>query len=135
MSRALLNEYLHALIEAGGSDLHLRVGGPPRIRVNGTLEELPGTRELGESDTEAIAGEIIRPHLVERFGRGEEVDFAYSLPGGKGRFRVNAYLQRDTVAMVFRTVITEPRTIAQLNLPDMVRRFAEEPRGLVVVAG
>src|SRR5688500_1130565 len=135
MSRALLDQYLNALVDAGGSDLHLRVGGPPRVRVNGVLEELPGTAHLTEADTEDIAGEIIRPHLVERFGRGEEVDFAYSLSGGKGRFRVNAYLQRDTVAMVFRTVITEPQTIAELNLPDMVRRFADEPRGLVIVAG
>ena len=131
----MLDSYLTALIEAGGSDLHLRVGGPPRIRVNGVLSEIPGADELTESDTEAIAGAIVRPHLVEKFGRGEEVDFAYSLPGGAGRFRVNAYLQRDTVAMVFRTVVTEPRTIAQLNLPDMVRRFADEPRGLVIVAG
>ncbi|HEX7166625.1 MAG TPA: hypothetical protein VF230_06570, partial [Acidimicrobiales bacterium] len=129
MSRALLDGYLHALIDAGGSDLHLRVGGPPKIRVNALLEEIPGARVLTEADTEAIAAEIVRPHLVERFGRGEEVDFAYSLPDGKGRFRVNAYLQRDTVAMVFRTVVTEPQTIAQLNLPDMVRRLAEEPRG------
>ena len=131
----MLDQYLHALIEAGGSDLHLRVGGPPKIRVNGILEELKGAPELSEADTEAIAGEIVRPHLVEKFGRGEEVDFAYSLPKGAGRFRVNAYLQRDTVAMVFRTVVTEPQTIAQLNLPDMVRRFADEPRGLVIVAG
>ena len=131
----MLDQYLHALIDAGGSDLHLRVGGPPKIRVNGNLEELKGAPDLSEADTEAIAGEIVRPHLVEKFGRGEEVDFAYSLPKGAGRFRVNAYLQRDTVAMVFRTVVTEPQTIAQLNLPDMVRRLADEPRGLVIVAG
>jgi twitching motility protein PilT len=135
MPRATLDRYLTALIEAGGSDLHLRAGGPPRIRVNGVLGEIPGAPELTEGDTEAIAGAIVRPHLVDKFGRGEEVDFAYSLRGGAGRFRVNAYLQRDTVAMVFRTVVTEPRTIAQLNLPDMVRRFADEPRGLVIVAG
>ncbi|HVM08950.1 MAG TPA: PilT/PilU family type 4a pilus ATPase [Acidimicrobiales bacterium] len=135
MSRGMLDQYLNALIDANGSDLHLRVGGPPRIRVNGILQELAGASDLTEADTEAIAGEIVRPHLVEKFSRGEEVDFAYSLPDGKGRFRVNAYLQRDTVAMVFRTVVTQPQTIAQLNLPDMVRRFADEPRGLVIVAG
>jgi twitching motility protein PilT len=135
MSRALLDGYLTELLEKGGSDLHLRVGGPPRIRVNGVLETLPGAAELTESVTEAIAGEIIRPHLIERFGRGEEVDFAYALPKGEGRFRVNAYLQRDSVAMVFRTVVTKPQTISELQLPDMVRRFSEESRGLVLVAG
>ena len=133
MSRALLDEFLTELRARGGSDLHLRVGGPPRIRVNGVLEPLRGAEPLTEEDTERIAKEIVRPHLVERFARGEEVDFAYALAGG--RFRVNAYLQRDTVAMVFRTVVTKPQSIAELNLPDMVRRFAEEPRGLVLVAG
>ena len=131
----MLDGYLTELLERGGSDLHLRVGGPPRIRVDGVLGPIPGAGILTEEDTETIASEIIRPHLVERFGRGEEVDFAYALTDGEGRFRVNAYLQRDTVAMVFRTVITRPRTIAELDLPDMVRRFAEEPRGLVLVAG
>jgi twitching motility protein PilT len=136
VSRALLDEFLTELRARGGSDLHLRVGGPPRIRVNGVLEPLRGAEPLTEDDTERIAREIIRPHLVERFARGEEVDFAYALTkGAGGRFRVNAYLQRDTVAMVFRTVVTKPQTIPELNLPDLVRRFAEEPRGLVLVAG
>ncbi|MBW3615410.1 MAG: PilT/PilU family type 4a pilus ATPase [Actinobacteria bacterium] len=135
MSRELLDSYLTQLLLAGGSDLHLRVGGQPRIRVNGVLEPLPGTSVLREQDTEAMAAAAIRPNLVERFRRGEEVDFAYALPGGHGRFRVNAYLQRDTVALVFRTVATWARTIADLGLPDIVRRFAEEPRGLVLVAG
>ncbi len=135
MSHEILDGYLSQLQERGGSDLHLRVGGPPRMRVNGVLEPVDGAAALTEADTEMIAGEIVRPHLVERFGRGEEVDFAYTIPNGEGRFRVNAYLQRDTVAMVFRTVVTTPQTIGELLLPDMVRRFAEEPRGLVLVAG
>lgn len=134
MPHALLDGFLSELRARGGSDLHLRVGGAPRIRVNGALEPLDGAEVLTEEDTEGIAGEIIRPHLVERFARGEEVDFAYALAGG-GRFRVNAYLQRDTVAMVFRTVVTTPQTIDELHLPEMVRQFAEEPRGLVLVAG
>jgi twitching motility protein PilT len=136
MSRALLDGYLQALRDQGGSDLHLRVGGPPRIRVNGILLPIEDAPRLTEEDTESIAAEIVRPHLVERFARGEEVDFAYALKGGGGgRFRVNAYLQRDTVAMVFRTIVTKPQTISELHLPDMVRRFADEPRGLVLVAG
>jgi twitching motility protein PilT len=136
MSRALLDGYLEALQAAGGSDLHLRVGGPPRIRVNGVLQPIDGAPKLTEEDTESIAAAIVRPHLVERFARGEEVDFAYALKGAvSGRFRVNAYLQRDTVAMVFRTIVTRPQTISELHLPEMVRRFADEPRGLVLVAG
>jgi len=135
MPHALLDGFLTELRARGGSDLHLRVGGPPRIRVNGVLEPIRDADDLTEDDTESIAREIVRPHLVERFARGEEVDFAYTMPGGEGRFRVNAYLQRDTVAMVFRTVVTKPQTITELHLPELVRRFAEEPRGLVLVAG
>jgi twitching motility protein PilT len=135
MSRKLLDGFLKELVSKDGSDLHLRVGGPPRIRVNGVLQPIEGAADLTEAVTETIAGEIIRPHLVERFGRGEEVDFAYAPKAGGSRFRVNAYLQRDTVAMVFRTVVTKPQTISELNLPEMVRRFADEPRGLVLIAG
>jgi twitching motility protein PilT len=130
-----LDRYLRHLVEAGGSDLHLRAGGPPRIRVDGELRAVEGAPILSEADTEAIASAIVRPHLADRFRRGEEVDFAYSLAGGGGRFRVNAYMQRDTVALVLRAVVTQPRTIEELGLPDMVRRFAEEARGLVIVAG
>src|SRR5687768_2924009 len=132
MSRQLLDGYLKTLVDEGGSDLHLRVGGPPRIRVNGVLYELD-VAALEEIDTENIAAEIVRPHLVERFSRGEEVDFAYT--NTHGRFRVNAYLQRDTVALVFRQVVTSPKTIDELNLPDTVQRFADEGRGLVIIAG
>ncbi len=135
MSRQMLDTYLTELLLAGGSDLHLRVGGQPRIRVNGILETLTGAPVLRDQDTEAMAAAAMRPNLVERFRRGEEVDFAYALPGGHGRFRVNAYFQRDTVALVCRTVATWARTIDDLGLPDIVRRFAEEPRGLVLVAG
>jgi twitching motility protein PilT len=118
--------------------LHLRAGGPPRVRVHGELVPLPDAPELTGEDTQAIADSIIDPHLAHRFRGGEEVDFAYTLDGVRGRsarFRVNAYRQRNSVALVFRAVITRPATISQLKLPDIVRRFADEPRGLVIVAG
>ena len=78
----LLDGYLQALRDQGGSDLHLRVGGPPRIRVNGILLPIDGAPRLTEEDTESIAAEIVRPHLVEGFARSDEADFAYSLAGG-----------------------------------------------------
>jgi twitching motility protein PilT len=135
-ARERLDRYLAELRAAGGSDLHLRVGGPARIRVNGVLRPAADATVLDEADTETIASEIIRPHLVERFRRGEEVDFAYSpADNPTERFRVNAYLQRDTVALVLRMVITEPQTVEELALPDVVARLADEPRGLVLVAG
>ncbi|MEA3076412.1 MAG: twitching motility protein PilT [Actinomycetota bacterium] len=134
--RERLDGYLADLQAAHGSDLHLRVGGPARIRVNGVLSPTADATPLDEADTQAIAAEIIRPQLAERFRRGEEVDFAYS-PAGRPteRYRVNAYLQRDTVALVLRTVVTEPKSVDDLFLPDVVGRMADEPRGLVLVAG
>ena len=134
MSTTQIDSFLHALVASGGSDLHLRVGARPRIRVNGVLEDLRGTGLLTEQDTLQIAANIMRPHMVERFDRGEEVDFAYNAEG-LGRFRVNAYLQRDSVALVFRQVANEPMPLPDLGLPDAVRRLAEEQRGLVLVAG
>jgi len=131
----MLDRFLAELQRRGGSDLHLRVGGPPRIRVDGILEGVEGTESLTEDDTAGIAAAIVRPHLRDRFARGEEVDFAYALPGSEGRFRVNAYLQRDTVALVFRAIVTTPQTVEELNLPEILRRLADEPRGLVLVAG
>ena len=129
-----IDAFLHALVAAGGSDLHLRVGSRPRIRVNGVLDDLRGPGLLTEQDTLEIAAQIMRPHMVERFDRGEEVDFAYTADG-VGRFRVNAYLQRDSVALVFRQVAAEPIPLSELGLPDAVRRLADEQRGLVLVAG
>ncbi len=73
--------------------------------------------------------------MAARFAQGAEVDFAYTPPDGAGRFRGNAYLQRDTAALVFRTVVAEPRSITALGLPDTVRTLAERSRGLVLVAG
>jgi twitching motility protein PilT len=135
-ARERLDAYLAELRAAKGSDLHLRVGGPARIRVNGVLSPTSDTTPLDEADTEAIAAEIIRPQLADRFRRGEEVDFAYSPAGSPNeRYRVNAYLQRDTVALVLRTVVTHPKSVGELFLPDVVGRMADEPRGLVLVAG
>jgi twitching motility protein PilT len=134
MSRKLIDGYLRTLVDAGGSDLHLRAGGPPRIRVNGVLEEIAGAPPLSEEDTERIAADIIRPHLRERWAQGLETDFAYNLPG-VARFRVNAYRQRDSVALVIRQVVSRPKGVGELKLPEVVSRFAEEPRGLVLCCG
>jgi len=135
ITRADLDRFLAEMRQRGGSDLHLRVASSPRIRVNGRLEAVPHSRALRDIDTETIAADIMRSHMLERFARGEEVDFAYSPVGAGTRYRVNAYLQRDTVALVFRTVISAPRTIDDLRLPPVVRKLADEPRGLVIVAG
>jgi twitching motility protein PilT len=93
---------MEALVAAKGSDLHLKVGSPPRMRVDGRLVVLDGpalTPEMAES----LLKELIRPDLHEQFQRTNEADFAYSL-SGVGRFRVNAFRQRGSVGLVLRRV-------------------------------
>jgi twitching motility protein PilT len=116
-----------------GSDLHLKVGSVPRVRVDGRLvclEAPPITREVAES----LLRELIREDLYDEFQQNSEADFAYSLDG-VGRFRVNAFRQRGSVGFVLRRVQVGALGVEQLGLPPVISRLAEEPRGLVLVTG
>ncbi|MCC2308801.1 type IV pilus twitching motility protein PilT [Cellulomonas chengniuliangii] len=125
--------FLHALASTGGSDLHVKVGSPPRVRVDGRLRRLQ-VRDLRPKDTELMLSEVLPEDLVDAFRRTHEADFAYSVPG-VGRFRANAYQARGTFGMVFRRVSVGTMTVADLGLPDIVGDLALEPRGLVLVTG
>jgi twitching motility protein PilT len=134
MAEALSVEpYLRALVELLGSDLHCKVGSPPRIRIDGTLRKLQAP-VLTPADTERMLQEIIRPDVLEDFERTSEADFAYSL-SGVGRFRVNAFRSRGTVGIVFRRVSVGAIALEDLGLPPAVGQLALEPRGLVLVTG
>ncbi len=130
----ILERCLRALVEEDGSDLHLKAGSAPRIRVNGSLTRLPSESELSPADLAAIADAIMRQDLRDQFETSNEVDFAYSVER-LGRFRVNAFRQRGTVAMVMRRVRTSAVTIDELGLPEVVRRLSSEHRGLLLVTG
>jgi twitching motility protein PilT len=125
--------WLEALVAARGSDLHLKAGSPPRIRVDGRLIAIDGP-VLTPEMTENLLGEVIRPGLFEEFQRCNEADFAYSV-GGVGRFRVNAFRQRGSVGMVFRRVQAGALSIEALGLPPVIAQLAEHHRGLVLVTG
>ena len=129
-----INSYLSALADAEGSDLHVKVGSPPRIRVNGTLRKIDGAPVLQVEDTAAMAQAIMRPDLWAAFETSSDADFAYSLPG-VGRFRANAFRQRGSVAMIFRLIRDVKASFTDLGLPDVIGRLAEEHRGLVLVTG
>ena len=134
MSHDLLDGYLAALAAAAGSDLHVKVGSPPRIRVNGVLRRIEGAPDIQPSDSVEMVKAIMRPDIHERFSRTADCDFAYSVPG-VGRFRANAFRQRGSVAMIFRLVRTSAASFSDLGLPDVVARLALEHRGLVLVTG
>jgi twitching motility protein PilT len=125
--------WLEALVAAKGSDLHLKVGSPPRMRVDGRLVVLDGPH-LTPDMAEELLRDLIRPDLHQQFQKTNEADFAYSLPG-VGRFRVNAFRQRGSVGMVLRRVQEGAMSIGELGLPPVIARLAEQPRGLVLVTG
>ena len=125
--------FLKALVESGGSDLHCKVGSPPRVRIDGRLRKLQ-TRDLTGADTEAMVKEVLREDLVETFRRTNEADFAYSL-SGVGRFRVNAFRSRGSAGLVFRRVSVGAIPLSDLGLPPVLASVALEPRGLVLVTG
>ena len=125
---------LQTAVASGASDLHLKVGSYPMMRVNGTLVVASEEKRLDRSDTEAIAQTILGPEHVEKFRKNQDVDLAYSIDG-LGRFRVNVFQQRGTVGMVLRVIPTRIKTIDELNLPPVLKRIAQEERGLVLVTG
>jgi twitching motility protein PilT len=125
--------YLTALAELAGSDLHCKVGSPPRVRVDGQLRKLDAP-VLTPADTAHMADEVMRADLVEQFARTHEADFAFALPG-VGRFRVNAFSARGSVGLVFRRVVIGAIPLADLGVPPILSTLALEPRGLVLVTG
>ncbi|WP_380168845.1 type IV pilus twitching motility protein PilT [Jannaschia sp. R86511] len=125
--------YLRALVELRGSDLHCKVGSPPRIRIDGSLRKVQAP-ELRPEDTEHMVSEVLREDLLAEFATRNEADFAYSVPG-VGRFRVNAFRQRGSAGLVFRRVSVGAIPLTDLGLPAVIAQLAMEPRGLVLVTG
>ena len=129
-----LNDLLKIAVASGASDLHLKVGSYPMMRVNGTLVVASEEKRLDRADTETMAGLLFTPEHKETFRNHQEVDLAYSV-AGLGRFRCNVFQQRGTVGIVLRVIPTRIRTVDELGLPPVLKRIAEETRGLVLVTG
>ncbi|HET7586052.1 MAG TPA: type IV pilus twitching motility protein PilT [Gemmatimonadaceae bacterium] len=124
---------LQRMIQQNASDLHLKVGRPPVLRINGDLAtmELPPLRP---EDLKQLAEQVMTPRQVKEFAENKEADFAIGVPG-IGRFRVNVYQQRGTIAFALRAVPYGVKTITELNLPPVVEEISMRPRGLVLVTG
>src|SRR5436309_2136701 len=135
MSMFDVNAALLALVDAGGSDLHLKVPSAPLIRIDGELRPLPDIPALTPADTEAVLGTLLDdPDRRAEFDRDCEVDFAYAIPG-VARFRVNAFRQRGSVSLVCRAIPFGIKTIAELMLPEVIDTLADEERGLILLTG
>ena len=128
-----ISDFLRHLVDERGSDLHIKEGGPPHVRVNGRLArtDFPS---MTPADCERAAMELMGPSQVTRFEDKGEVDFAFSAPQ-LGRFRVNVFRQRGSVAMAARRVLPGSPALETLGLPPAVRALAGEQRGLVLVTG
>ena len=132
---ATVNDYLQHCVERGGSDLHLKAGGPAYVRIDGELKPITQLPPLSSTDTEAFAFAMMDERNRHMFEERGEADFAYALPGEGARFRVNAFRQRGTVGLVLRLILSGAPSFDDLGLPPVVRKLSEEHRGLVLVTG
>jgi twitching motility protein PilT len=121
------------MVQRSGSDLLLKVGRAPTIRVNGELAALD-MQPLKPEDLKLLAEQIMTPRQVKEFAEKKEADFAIGVPG-VGRFRTNIYQQRGTLAFAFRAIPYEVKTVRELLLPPVLEEIALRPRGLVLVTG
>jgi twitching motility protein PilT len=125
---------LRYMVEREGSDLHVKADSPPIARVHGDLWALKASEPLAAEDTEKALHQIADQNHLTEFEEAGEVDFSYELPG-VSRFRVNAFMQRGCVSIALRAIPFSVRTIDDLGLPEVVRRLAEEPRGIILLTG
>jgi twitching motility protein PilT len=128
-----LKSALQKMVREGASDLHLKVGRPPTLRLHGDLQplELPVLRP---EELRALAEQLLPPAQLREFVEVREADFAINVPG-IGRFRVNVYQQKGTVAFALRSIAHAAANIRDLNLPPVLEQISLKPRGLVLVTG
>ena len=129
-----LNEILTIAFKAKGSDIHIKTGLPPIVRIDGRLHPIPNAARLSPDFVSGTANMMMNDRQRSVFEENYEVDLAYAVPG-LGRFRVSIYRQRGTVAMVFRSIAFIIPTLEGLNLPPIMQKICKEERGLILVTG
>jgi twitching motility protein PilT len=129
-----LNEILTIAFKAKGSDVHIKTGLPPIVRIDGRLHPIPNVTRLSPDFVSDSANSMMNDRQRRMFEENFEVDLAYAVPG-LGRFRVSIYRQRGSVAMVFRSIAFVIPTLEGLNLPPIIKKVCKEERGLILVTG
>src|ERR671925_1050858 len=130
---ATLPELLKTLVEVHGSDLHITTNTPPQVRIHGHLQPLD-LPPLGPAETKALAYSVLTDAQKKRFEETMELDFSFGIRG-IARFRCNLFNQKGAVGAVYRQIPEKIRTFDELNLPPVIAKLAERPRGLVLVTG
>ncbi|MDO6656027.1 type IV pilus twitching motility protein PilT [Anaerobacillus sp. 1_MG-2023] len=128
-----LDRLLKAAFQLGASDLHLTVGVPPIVRVNGDLKRY-GNESLLPNVTEQMAKLLIPEGLWDTFTEKGDLDFSYSMPG-VSRFRMNAYHQRSCISLAIRIVPTDIPSMEALHVPEIMKKLSLKPQGLILVTG
>lgn len=134
MQQLRIEILLEEVIKKKASDLHLQVGLPPMLRVDGALTPIPGIENLGEEEVEALVFAILDEDQKQILLKDKEFDFSFAF-GDLGRFRVNAFHERGNLAAALRLIPNEILSIEQLGLPPIVNKFADYPRGLYLFTG
>ena len=129
-----IDDLLRVAVDKGASDLHLKVGSYPMMRLRGELMPVVEDRRLSHEDTVAMAATVMSTVQREKFKDTLDVDLAYGV-AGLGRFRCNVFQQRGTIGLVLRVIPTRILSIDELLLPPVLQKIAEEERGLVLVTG
>jgi twitching motility protein PilT len=129
-----IDDLLRAAIGNGASDLHLKVGAYPMMRLRGALVPVTEDKRLDHEDTQAMGRVVMSPAQSRQFADTREVDLAYDV-AGLGRFRCNVFQQRGSMALVLRVIPTTIPSVEELLLPSVLRSIADEERGLVLVTG
>lgn len=129
-----IKELLEYTINKKASDLHLIVGVPPMIRVNGTLSPVTGKEILTLKDTEDLAFSLVNEEQKEILLVNKELDFSFDFQG-QGRFRINAYYQKGSLAVALRLIPNAIPKISELQLPEICHQFAQLKQGFILVTG
>lgn len=132
--RGGLRPLLAEMVRRGASDLHLTVGAPPRIRIDGSLVDVEGWGILDASETSGLAQSVLSERQRRRFAADNELDFSFGVPE-LARFRGNCYRGGGSVGMAVRHVPRQAVSLDELGLPPVLHRLADRPRGLVLVTG
>src|SRR5689334_1906474 len=129
-----IDDLLRRAVENKSSDLHLKVGNHPYLRVDGLLTAITEVPRITPEEMLSMAFSMMTNRQKQKFKETAELDMAYGV-AGLGRFRVNVFQQRGNVGMVLRVIPTKIRTVEELNLPNVINKICEEQRGLVLVTG
>lgn len=129
-----INELLKTASERRASDIHIKVGNSPVLRIDGKLVPMVEQNRVTQEEAVSVAFGIMSNPQKQKFKERNELDLAYSVPG-LGRFRVNVFQQRGTIGIVFRVVPMKIQTVEELNLPVVIEKLGNEQRGLILVTG